>query len=191
MADYTFEGFLVLTGGQQVSGETKATAVEEGAIEIEHFDLGCSTDLEEEFRVENEGTDAEEQWGTGHLLGTDVEGMGRDSVKDVRIFSITKDLDKSSPALFQAYCSSSDPAQMISFSKAKVILRRMEGTKTPYTFVTFEFEDVSVLSYSIRCTGVERPEEDIDFYFRTCTFEYVPETADGAGSPLARIWKFA
>jgi type VI protein secretion system component Hcp len=119
------------------------------------------------------------------------EYEGKDlSEEEACQFQITKQLDWSSPDLFQAYCSVQNPEKKIVFDSAVVSLRKTTGGDLA-TFLEFHFSDVSVASYTLEVSADAMFKETISLSFGRCRMEYKPQNASGGfDTPVKSGWSF-
>jgi type VI protein secretion system component Hcp len=99
-------------------------------------------------------------------------------------FTITKDVDKSTPALVQTY-SKNLGVNSQPFSKA-VLRCRLPHADSPLVFLALIFTEVHLTKYDVDLKGeTSIPEETIDFAFTGLEVQYSPQTNTGeAGSKL-------
>jgi type VI secretion system secreted protein Hcp len=108
------------------------------------------------------------QSGTTHT-GTGG-GAGKVNVQDL---SVTKWVDKSSPALVGACCKGDH------FPKAVLTLRKAGGSPLPYLSITLE--DILITSVSTSSSaGEERQSETVSLNFAKFTYSYQPQDKQGA-----------
>jgi type VI protein secretion system component Hcp len=105
---------------------------------------------------------------------------------DELTFSVSKQIDSSSPELFQAYCWSQAPReakekykQLGKFRSAKVTVRKLfAGDPHPYLICTFQ--DVEVHQYGLKFdSGRATMVEDLAFKFIRFQVQYQVQTATG------------
>lgn len=109
-------------------------------------------------------------------------------------FGVTKELDRASPALFNAYCVTyaKDKKEGINyFPRVDVIFRKV-GTGDPQEYTVFEFEGVLLTSYSLQIGDDGAGKESVKFRFETCKMRYRMQEADGrlAASPEIKGWNY-
>jgi type VI secretion system secreted protein Hcp len=121
------------------------------------------------------------QTGTTHS-GTGG-GAGKANVHDI---TITKFLDKATPALLQ-HC-----LQGVHVNNGVLTVRKAGG-KNPLEYVKFKISDALVSSVQTGGTGHdERLTETLALNFGKLEFEYVPQKADGTGDASTPIqWNIA
>lgn len=201
------DGFLQLVkGGQPVKGESTDKEFA-GAIEILTFKLGSMsgfTDTEAYYAVQNSSQrsdvafsrayQSDESEGIHTLFASDEEMKqfeGEDlSTVDACKFTITKEMDLSSPDLFRAYCSTQDLENRDVFDSATVSLRKATGGARQ-TFLTFTFADLVVAGYSLDMSGDASPKETITISFGKVKAEYKPQKSTGELAPVVKgSWDF-
>ncbi len=111
-------------------------------------------------------------------------------------FEITKDIDKVSPLLMQAFFSNSykeKRQENNSFADAKITIRRTGGgSQANKPYLVFTFRGVYVVTYEFETADDESPEETIAFCFQTCEMKYSKQLASGELDSSANIkgWNF-
>lgn len=196
------DAYLVIQG---LTGETKDTEMAaQKAMEIQSFGIGSSDSLAEKAKereekrneerdkeMEDDGNDLRLK---GHKSVGSTTSMLSPTAKDEPeqfAFTISKEMDSASPGLFHAYVSAVRPTGRKVFPTATVYLRRSGGAATGagLTFLQFDFEEVSVLSYRMRSQGNRRPVEDITFRFFKQRMHYYPQLKSGANdAPVIAGW---
>ena len=123
-------------------------------------------------------------------------GKTGDKEQDYR-FQITKQIDKASPILMQAYFSNSfkpKRQESNSFAEAKLIVRKTGGggSKSHKVFLSLTFRGVYIVGYELETMGKDPPQETIDFCFQTCEMNYARQLASGevAKNPKIKGWNF-
>jgi type VI protein secretion system component Hcp len=105
-----------------------------------------------------------------------------DVTKDYR-FQITKEVERTTPFLMQAFLSNSykpKRREYNSFSEAKVTVRKLgHTTKQPTPFLEISFRGVYVVGYEIETQGKDPPEETVEFCFQTCEIKYTSQALSG------------
>lgn len=97
-------------------------------------------------------------------------GAGKANLQDI---SVTKWVDASSPALFQAMCSGKH------FPKGTLAVYKAAGEKA-LQYLTLEFEEMFPTSVSTGGSGGEdRLTENVTFSFGKVTVKYLEQKADG------------
>ncbi len=141
--------FLKLEGSE-LGGEAQDSA-KKGEIDVLAWSWGMS------------------QSGTTHMGGGG--GAGKASFQDI---SVTKWIDKSSPALM-TYCSNGDHI-------ASAVLTVRKAGKTPLEYVVIKMEDVMITSVSTGGSGGEdRLTENVTLNFAKVKVEYKEQKPDGSG----------
>ena len=111
------------------------------------------------------------QSGSAHMGGG--AGAGKANVQDL---SVTKYIDKSSPALIKLCCSGQH------FRSAKLTVRKAGGAPLEYVIITLD--EGLVASVSTGGTGErDRLTETVTLNFAKIKFEYTPQKADGSKEP--------
>jgi type VI protein secretion system component Hcp len=110
-------------------------------------------------------------------------------------FQITKQIEKATPALAQAYFSNSFKPkrhEYNSFDEAKISFRKLGAHRKHATpFFTVTFRGVYVVGFELETQGVEPPTETIDFCFQTCEMSYREQARDGTlGTAKVKGWNF-
>ncbi len=219
MADIDWcDGFLVLMqGGAKVEGEALDAGFV-SAIEIISFEFGSSQpfDDDQEFadqafsdragRAKGRMMDDEPAIGMQQLFGdpdydyaqditlsdADFKKYQGDDLGEVDAcqFEITKQLDRSSPALFRAYCSTHSLTTREVFDTATVTLRKASGdARVAYLVLTFN--DVVTVGYTLSVDSSAFPRETVTFSFAKCKMEYKPQNDDGTlGAAIRTGWNF-
>jgi len=105
--------------------------------------------------------------------------------------SFTKDVDSSSPELFQEYCRKAEIKDALKFDKAKISLRKSQG-QVEFVFLVLEFTDLFVAKYSVEASDGKLPVETVALNFNSCTIEYIPQKATGTSTSRPTIvgWDF-
>ncbi len=153
---------MFLTVGD-IKGETKDSVYKgKGAIDVLAWSWGMSNS------------------GTSHTGGG--AGSGKVNVQDL---SVTKYIDKASPALMLACCNGKH------YDKATLVVRKA-GEK-PVEYVKIEMTQVMVTSVSTGGSGGEdRLTENISLNFAKVKFEYTPQDDKGApGTAIPMTWDIA
>jgi type VI protein secretion system component Hcp len=201
------DGFLQLVkGGQAIKGETTDKAYS-GAIEILSFKIGSMsgfTDTEGFYAVQDarQRSDVafsraysnDESEGIATLFASDAEMdafEGTDLSKvDACKFTITKEMDLSSPDLFRAYCSTQDLKTRDVFNSGTVTLRKATGGSRA-VFLTYSFEDLVVVGYSLDIGADAKAKETVTISFAKVRAEYKPQKATGElGAVVKGGWDF-
>ena len=204
------DGFLQLVkSGQPVKGESTDMDYPE-AIEILSFKIGSMsgfTDKDGYYAVQNVGqrqavaaSRAQENdlsIGFATLFGGDgstpeyseqeldsYQGKDLSEVEACK-FTITKEMDISSPDLFRAYCSTQDLEHRDVFDSATVTLRKATG-KARAAFLTYTFNDLLVVGYSLDLGSDATPKETITLSFAKVRAEYRPQKATGELRPSSK-----
>lgn len=184
------DAFLELwkQGKRPIEGES-ADAQFPGAIELENFEFGPegAKELKEQQRAEaQEAFEQRKQKLEAQMSGQTYmrprnSGGGGNNALDKFNFTVKKNMDKSSPALFLAFCLSSSLKHEQThrpFDHARVSIRKAGGNM-PRTYLVFEFRDVHVVQYKVTIPKDAIPEEDITFGFSACALKYSPQKPGG------------
>ena len=118
------------------------------------------------------------QFGVGRAISNTIGGTSdreasRPSISEI---SVTKEMDKSSPLLFNE----------ATVGKAKKVEIHMckTGTSAIETYQEYILEDCMVSGYSVS-SGGDRPSESLSLSFAKITTKYIPFNEKGdAGSPV-------
>ena len=167
-------------------GNAKSLAKAKAQRDRDKMEEGKREQLEEEEEDAKQVRDARER---------PTEKTGEKD-KDYR-FQITKQIDKASPILMQAYFSNSfkpKRQESNSFSEAKLVVRKLGGggSKSHKSFLTLTFRGVYIVGYELETMGKDPPQETIDFCFQTCEMSYARQLASGdvAKNPNVKGWNF-
>jgi len=215
MAAEWCDGFLQLVkSGQPVAGECTDIDYPE-SIEILSFKFGSMSgfsDTDGFYAVQNVGDrrgvaasraqEADLSVGFASLFGGDEsapeysekeldENEGKD-LSDVEAcnFQIVKEMDISSPDLFRAYCSAQDLEHRDVFDSATITLRKATG-RARSAFLTYVFNDLVVVGYSLEIGSDASPKETINMSFAKIRAEYKPQKTTGLLAPVIKGgWDF-
>jgi len=216
------DGFLELyrTGGAQLTGES-TDAQYANAIELISFKFGSSSGFDDEdafYRPQDQSkttAPAEERFANNHdplldigslfgeqnsalgdaeFIWEEIEGTDLAGVSACQ-FEIVKQYDKSSPALFAAYCSSHDLETREVFETAHVNLRKSTGLKAiaapNLTYLVMVFSDLIIYGYSLDVGDDGFPKETVKLAFGRCRMEYKPQLSSGRlGNVIKAGWSF-
>lgn len=139
-----------------VDGESKVKD-HEGEIDVLSWNWGMS------------------QSGTMHLGGGG--GAGRVNIQDI---SLTKYVDKSSPALMRGCCNGKH------FDEATLVVRK--AGEDPLDYVTIKMVPVMVTSVSTGGSGGEdRLTENVTLNFGKYELAYTPQKEDGTGDAAVEL----
>ena len=122
-------------------------------------------------------------WGAANSATIGAGGGGAGKVS-VTTFNVSRNTDAASPRLFQSCCNGTH------YPKAVVTLSKSGGA-SPYDFIRYEFENVSVQSvqWSGATGGDDAPLESVSLAFGKVSFTYTPQSPDGSkGSPSVGTW---
>ena len=124
-------------------------------------------------------------WGLANSGTTQVGGAGGAGVASFRDLSLTKYVDKASPALMQKCANGGH------MTEATLIVRKA-GT-TPIEYIKITMTEVMVTSVSTGGSGGEdRLTENITLNFAKVKFEYVPTKPDGSpDTAIPMTWNIA
>lgn len=120
------------------------------------------------------------QSGTTHAGGG--AGAGKVNVQDV---SITKYVDRASPALLKFVCTGAHIAE--------TLLTVRKAGSTPLEYIKLTMKDSIITSISTGGSGGEdRLTENVSINFAKFKFEYVPQKPDGTGdAAVPATWNIA
>jgi type VI secretion system secreted protein Hcp len=153
------EGGNLVGKAKKPEGET-TDATHKGWLEIKSF----------EFGAENPTT-----------IGSVSGGAGAGKVK-FQPFKITKEVDKSSPAIFTACAAGAH------FPTVFLGIRKAGGAQADYLKYAFRLVYVTSISWS-GGGGEEAPEETVEFVYGALGIKYLPQSSTGEmGSPLFGMW---
>jgi type VI protein secretion system component Hcp len=205
MAKEALDAFLELTPSRkmvaQVSGESlDSKQGDKGSsnaiIEIMSFRFGDAKSLAKAKEADKKaakrsGDDDDDEPDRAEVSA----GKRTGKVEDDYRFQITKQIEKSTPYLAQAYFSNSFKPKRHdynSFSEAKVLFRKLGAhAKHPKSFFSLTFRGVYVVGYELQTQGPEPPTETVDFCFQTCEMSYRAQSKDGTlGAPNIQGWDF-
>lgn len=208
MANESCDGFLKLVReGQPVKGESTDVDYPD-ILEIQSFEFGSMQAFEDSYyavqkvsdrRQSSLGRMRESVAASGGGVRAMAQGFenleqfeGKDlSEEDACQFQIIKQLDWSSPELFQAYCSVQHPEKKIVFDSAQVSLRKTTGGAKSETYLEFHFEEVAVASYTLEISSDAQFKETINFSFGRVRMEYKPQTKTGSLETAVKSgWSF-
>jgi type VI protein secretion system component Hcp len=184
--------FMVIFGpGGQMQGES-TDVVFKNAIEIDTFSMDAQN-LEEDVRtkaaearagqVQKAGawSDEMDRGGGDDIEDTDAAGGDLDQFT----FEIEKDVDRSSPALFQNFCKVKSQLTE-NFDRILIYLciagqeRNAKLSKEAHAHVVLEFMDVHVVSYSLSLDADRNtPTETVEFYFGKYKITYRKQSEAG------------
>jgi type VI protein secretion system component Hcp len=214
MADH-LDALLELTPAKKMrskfSGEAQDSAHQGSArsarIEITFFRFGNAKSLakakeqrdkdkleeSKKEQLEEHEEDANENERAARQRPTKLSG---NKEQDYR-FQITKQIDKASPILMQAYFSNSfkpKRQESNSFDEAKLVVRKLGGggSKSHKVYLTLTFRGVYIVGYEVETMGKEPPQETIDFCFQSCEMSYARQLKSGevAKNPKIKGWNF-
>lgn len=163
------DAYLKLTPvGATLQGES-ADSVFAKAIELRSFDTGASVSADANALPPNRSK-----------RGRDYAPFG---------FEVTKEVDATSPYLFQAYCTTFSRrflAEKNLYRKAEVTFRKAgkgQAGNTGEVYLTLEFEHVLLTGYSLDTKADGESEETVEFAFRICKLRYQAQSAGGETQP--------
>lgn len=202
MAADDLEAFLVITGAMgsapPIEGETlDADFKAQKAIEVESFEIGASVDLESNKTAQDQSvTKSYEESGQresafltqllqrSYQMFVDRDGSSSEQYTDAQILTISKSLDRSSPTLFQAYCSTSrtkEQGDKFRYASATLTVRRASVPR--YILAVYEFKNVFIASYTLTSDDDARPGEEVEIGFQSFKVTYHPQNPTGASDP--------
>jgi type VI protein secretion system component Hcp len=206
MAKQALDAYLELKPSRkmvaQVSGESlddrqNETGRAKAIIEIMSFRFGDAKSLAKAKEADKKaatrgGDDDDDEEPTRAGVSS---GKKTGHVEDDYRFQITKQIEKATPMLAQAYFSNSFKPKRHdynSFDEVKVAFRKLGAhSRHPKAFFTLTFRGVYVVGYELQTQGPEPPEETVDFCFQTCEMSYKPQAQDGTlGTANVKGWNF-
>ncbi len=101
-----------------------------------------------------------------HAIGSASSGAGAGKAT-IQSFTITKQLDSSSPLLFQGEARGTD------YKEVTVSFERKAGAKEQ-TYLEYKFQDVIISSIVDGTSEKQQPTEEVTFNFQKCTETLVP-----------------
>jgi len=199
MAKDALDAYIELTPSKKmrgsISGESQGAAKSSDStvatIEISFFRVGSAKalakakalrDRDKLDEAKQDELDEKEEDGEIRIARERPSVRTGDTSQDYR-FQITKEVERSSPCLMQAFFSNSykpKRKEYNSFSEAKVTVRKMgHSTKAPTPFLEITFHGVYVVGYEFETQGKEAPEETVEFCFQTCEIKYISQAMTG------------
>ncbi len=208
MADHVdFDGLLELVPNKatmkvKLTGESTDTRTRNSAtvgaavIEISSFTFGNAKALEavaKQAKAENKaGGDEDAPPVPEAEIGKG--GMKSDDLDENYRFQITKQIEKASPHLMQAFMASSykmKRKEFNDFTEARIVMRKRMGDAPPRVYLTFKFGKVKVVGYTLETQGTDPPFETVAFSFRSCEIKYQRQKDNGTlDTPIVRSWDF-
>jgi len=191
------------------SGETTdaahAGSVQAAKIEVTFFRFGSAKSLSkakaqrerdklDEEKRDDKDEEADDAQSVRNARERPTEKTGKKE-DDFR-FQITKQVDKATPVLMQAYYSNSfkpKRQECNSFAEAKLIVRKLGGgNKAHRAYLEMTFRGVYIVGYELETMGKDPPQETIDFCFQTCEMSYAQQLASGdlVKDPNIKGWNF-
>lgn len=178
-----------ITGESQGAGSSAESTV--ATIDISFFRVGSAKALAKAKSLRDrdkldedkqEEIDAKEEDSDVRVARERPSVRTGDTSQDYR-FQITKEVEKSSPFLMQAFFSNSykpNRKNYNSFSEAKITVRKLgHSTKQPTPFLEITFRGVYIVGYEVETKGTEAPEETVEFCFQTQEIKYTAQTEGG------------
>jgi type VI protein secretion system component Hcp len=170
----TVDMFLQLTSGSgsAIAGESQDSAFP-GQIELKTFSLkGPAVTTKQDDSTGDDDEDDKKSKKTG------TDKKKKKKKPKVFTFSITKEVDKSTPVLLQTYSKNLE-TNAEPFSQA-VVTFRLPHAGTRLVFLQMTFAEVLLTKYNVDLKGESSvPEESIDFRFNALQIEYTPLTSTG------------
>jgi type VI protein secretion system component Hcp len=183
--------------GESLDSNWSQQSRAKGIIEIMSFRFGDAKSLAKAKEADKKaakrgGDDDDDDEPPRGEVGT---GKKTGNVEDDYRFQITKQIEKATPMLAQAYFSNSFKPmrhEYNSFDEAKITFRKLGAHRQhPTAFFTLTFRGVYVIGFELQTQGPEPPEETIDFCFQTCEMSYKPQSQDGTlGTANVKGWNF-
>jgi len=95
-------------------------------------------------------------------------------------FTVKKQVDRASPALFFSYCKSLSGVRA-EFPKARVYFRKGGGVDPSLCYLTLEFSKARLVGYKVELSTGERQgvSESLTFRFAACKYIYKPQKVSG------------
>ncbi|HEX4000837.1 MAG TPA: type VI secretion system tube protein Hcp [Pirellulales bacterium] len=205
MAKDVLDAFIELTPSKkmraQIAGEAQGAGSSSGStaakIEITFFRFGSAESLAKAKQLRDrdkmdegkqEELEQKEEDSEIRIARERTSKPTGETSQDYR-FQITKEIERSSPFLMQAFLSDSykpKRKEYNSFSEAKVTVRKLgHGVKqgssqiVPQAFLEITFRGVYIVGYEIETRGKEPPEETVEFCFQTCEVKYISQAMTG------------
>lgn len=187
----------------QISGESLVTkqgeedSSKKAIIEIMSFRFGDAKSLAKAKEADKRAAKHKDDEEDDEPVRAPVPaGKRSGTVEEDYRFQITKQVEKSSPFLAQAYFSNSFKRKRHKyngFTEAKVTFRKLGAhSQHPEFFFSLTFGYVYVVGYELQTQGPEPPTETVDFCFQTCEMSYRAQSKDGTlGAPNIKGWNFA
>jgi type VI secretion system Hcp family effector len=189
------DGFLILKrgGATAVLGETLDKAFsEKDGVSINSFEFGSGAGGMESAADDEAGdtdadTEANDTAGQGSKAPKTETKPTVESHKKKKkkrkgwSFEITKDVDKSTPQLFEAYCEHAEAEKPEAYT-AKVVLRKSGGPRT-VNYLEMTFYEVRVISFELKSESDKLPKETVAFSFQKCKYRYTAQRPDGTSRP--------
>jgi len=197
------DAFLTLTDmqGNPIHGESQdAVFGKVHAIEIFDFDFEASKNVEVEPDDEPPPSFADDDADSFFASLAGAGDLYRDTAHDSFSFSIKKMLDLSTPHLYHSFCQTLQKNRKkvkFTFAEAKVYLCvagvKRDSSKKPedVAYMVLHFEDLYVTKYALKLdTGLNIPDEDIDFFFQKYKMGYRPQASAGGFATKLRYLGF-
>ncbi|HEV2971482.1 MAG TPA: type VI secretion system tube protein Hcp [Pirellulales bacterium] len=205
MAKQSLDAFLELTPSRKMTAEIAGEALDskqnesaraKALLEIMSFRFGDAKSLAkakaaDKKAAKQEGDDDDDDAALP-VVGT-AKRTG--NIEEDYRFQITKQIEKATPILAQAYFSNSFKPkrhEYNSFDEAKITIRKLGAhAKHPKAYFTVTFRGVYIVGYDLQTQGPDPPEETIDFCFQTCEMSYKSQSAEGTlGTANVKGWNF-
>jgi len=173
------DGYLeLIKDGEPIKGGSN-DVIFKGLIDVLSFSMSARRDLTTESRTEDALEFAEA--GGGEEMASSQE-MPVDSFS----LEITKEVDLSSPDLFNNYCQTSTKLQD-PFDSATFYFRVAGGSsmfkagsdKEAVCFLVMEVTKPYVYSYHLESKSTSIPQENVKFFFQTYELKYKPQKGAG------------
>jgi type VI protein secretion system component Hcp len=207
MAKQVLDAFLELIpsrkmtaeiAGEALDSKQNETARAKALLEIMSFRFGDAKSLAKAKEADKKaakqqgGDDDDDEDATRASVGS-AKRTGK--VEEDYRFQITKQIERATPVLAQAYFSNSFKPkrhEYNSFDEAKITVRKLGAhAKHPKAYFTVTFRGVYIVGYELQTQGPEPLEETIDFCFQTCEMSYKSQSAEGTlGTANVKGWNF-
>jgi type VI protein secretion system component Hcp len=164
---------LVSKSGSQVKGEAQDAAFPYH-IEVKEFNLRSPP-------LTNKKADEEDKY--------DDEGKRIPKPPETFLFTVTKEVDKSTPVLVQTY-SKNLGINAEPYSQA-IVRFRLPHAESRLVFLAMIFTGVHLTKYDVDLKGeTSIPEETVEFAFKTLEIQYSPQknTGDASSKLMTASW---
>lgn len=197
---------LLKTDGSPVQGESR-DKVCKGLIELEEFSLDAlksvsGADLQDEDQQFQRLFQSTGLSRIGNIFDNDSADLDDEpqTAGDAFSFSIKKEVDTASGALFLNYCQTATKKEKVAFKKAVFYFRKAGSwsadlakgeavTPEEASFLIVEFTKPYVFKYVVETTSgdISIPNETVDFYFENYQVNYREQKYSGSLKTSANI----